>query len=410
LAENYRCINIQANDVTLDCQGHTIQGDDVADYGIYIHRDSVQTTNITIKNCIVTDWDSANIYLYRANGNNITNVTSNSSPDYGFYLYYSDSNTILNSITNSENYGFHLDFSDSNTIKNSTANSNNYGGIHLYFSGSNIISNCTINSNSNGVIIRYNSDNNIIANSTISNNTDAGLYLDESGTEDPEYNKIYNCLFNNSGTYGNVRIDDGIPNPNYFNTTKQSGTRIYSDGDKIGGNYYTNPSGTGYSDTCTDSDSDGFCDSPYTLATNNVDYLPLSDEYGLVSSITLNSPVDNYNTSDSTPDFNFTVSGSANSYHCELFLNDTGYGVPNLEDDTEDSYSCEGTFEGDFPCSNAVDENWSSYAKCLISKDILECHIYENYSTLSDSANWTAKLGGTYGNLAWEVYYWNGGG
>ncbi|GAI87081.1 unnamed protein product [marine sediment metagenome] len=40
-----------------------------------------------------------------------------------------------------------------------------------------------------------------------------------SGSSDPEYNLIYNNFFNNSGTYGNIRIDTGIANLNYFNTT-----------------------------------------------------------------------------------------------------------------------------------------------------------------------------------------------
>jgi len=31
----------------------------------------------------------------------------------------------------------------------------------------------------------------------------------------------------------------------------------------------------GFSETCTDADSDGICDSSYTLASGNVDYLPL---------------------------------------------------------------------------------------------------------------------------------------
>jgi hypothetical protein len=51
------------------------------------------------------------------------------------------------------------------------------------------------------------------------------------------------------------------------------GARTY-----MGGNYWTNPTGNGFSDTCTDANNDGFCDSNYILATNNIDYLPLSDE------------------------------------------------------------------------------------------------------------------------------------
>ena len=429
------CINISANDVTLDCQGHLIDGDDNADYGIWIYRDSEQTTNITVKNCIVKDWDGANIYIERADYNTFENITSISSPGagievqsytrynvfnninasgnnygimldgwyadyhnltnitannnrYGIYLvhaahnriinatlkeneyydllvggnseshcdntienvtgsndlpilyynsavnlsdmevselilcnadysninnitingsqtyknnmlrlvltehanlsniyssnnYYgiqidtSDYNTFSNIIVNSNYWhGLYILYSDYNTFFNVTANSNQIG-VHLFVTSShNTFSNLTANSNSEyGILIRGNSDYNVIANSTIANNGDAGLYLEKVGASEPEYNKIYNCLFNNSV---NVKIDSGIPNPNYFNTTKRLGTRIYSNGNYIGGNYWSNPTGTGYSDTCDDADNDGFCDDPFILAENNTDYLPLT--------------------------------------------------------------------------------------------------------------------------------------
>jgi len=120
-------------------------------------------------------------------------------------------------------------------------------------------------------------------------------------------------------------IDSSVAAENYFNTTKQSGTRIYSNGDYIGGNYYTNSIGNGYSDNCSDSDYDGFCDDPLNLFNGLAwDYLPYSDEY---FSIILNSPPNQTTTNDPTPDFNFTVSGTASSYSCELFINNTGYGT-----------------------------------------------------------------------------------
>ncbi|RLE39974.1 hypothetical protein DRZ77_03255, partial [Candidatus Woesearchaeota archaeon] len=318
------CINISANNVTLDCQGHTIDGDNVADYGIYIKRSVAQTTNITIKNCVVTDWDTIGVYLNRADKNILTDITL-TNPDYNLELIYSDSNNLFNIEANSGTYGIYLSQSDSNSLINISASLNNYGvylstsdsnnltnitansntgwglgmyksnlnklvnvtlinstefdvyysttrtdndcnneftnvigtdnkpivffndsvniqnwnnnvseiilchadnsiinnltmnrtgienngliivatqnttisnskfidleyGIYLHGSGSNIISNCTVNSNTYGIKIYRDSDNNTIANSTISNNTDAGLYLHESGSNDPEYN------------------------------------------------------------------------------------------------------------------------------------------------------------------------------------------------------------------------------
>ena len=46
-----------------------------------------------------------------------------------------------------------------------------------------------------------------------------------------------------------------------------------------------------------------------------------------VFSITLNSPDDDATVKNSTPSFNFTVSGMEDNYACELFINDTGYGI-----------------------------------------------------------------------------------
>ena len=326
------CINISANNVILDCQNHLIDGDDSADYGIYIYRDSEQITNITIRNCIVQDWGVANIYLKNAGGNTIVNVTSSSSPGdgisldssnsntlqnitanfndgHGIYLGYNSNSNILQDITaNSNDYGIYLHrFSNSNTLTNITANSNDGHGICLWYvisntlqditansngigiyldsSGSNTLTNITANSNDYGILIRS-SNSNTLTNSTIANNGEAGLSLDVV-FYNSKNNKIYNCLFNNSV---NVKIDSNIAGENYFNTTKQLGTRIYSAGGYIGGNYWTNPTGNGYSDTCVDSNKDGFCDEPLNLSNGTsvaYDYLPLSDEYTTTTTTTL---------------------------------------------------------------------------------------------------------------------------
>ncbi len=49
-----------------------------------------------------------------------------------------------------------------------------------------------------------------------------------------------------------------------------------------------------------------------------------------------------------------------------------------VEDDTEDSYSCEGYFDVSHPCSDAVDEDWDTYA--LTADAGATSYIYENYT------------------------------
>jgi len=113
----------------------------------------------------------------------------------------------------------------------------------------------------------------------IQNNSQYGIVLNDAGSTQ---NLIYNNLFNNTNNF----YFSGTIYSNYWNTTRQRGTRIYSNGTEIGGNYWTNPGGNGYSDTCTDSNRDGFCDDPYVLNANNTDYLALSNKYQGVCSCT----------------------------------------------------------------------------------------------------------------------------
>jgi len=322
-----KCIEITANNIVFDCQGHTIDGDDSADYGIYIN----QVTNITLQNCNVTDWGNANIYMNGVDHSILENITSFSSPDYGIFSKSSDYNIFTNITSNNNFRGIYFEGSNHNILINITTDSNFLRGIHLYnsyfntftniiisntygsynigfhicsYSAYNVITNALIFNNEDGIYIDettsntftnitasnnsvglklYFSSSNIVNNSIFKNNS-VGIYLYSSGSYGA--NKIYNCLLNNT----NNIVFSGLFYLNIWNTTKQLGTRIYSNGNYIGGNYYTNPSGNGYSDTCEDSDYDGFCDNPYILADNNIDYLPLTF---IKEDIFINSPQQN---------------------------------------------------------------------------------------------------------------------
>lgn len=243
------CINITASDITLDCQGHRIDGTDAEFiyFGIYVHG-TTKITNVTVKNCVLSDWQQANICLDNTDRNTLENITSTSGPDSGILLRASDNNTLTNITA-----------------------SGNLDGIHLYyFSDSNILTNITSTNNLRGFRIQHFAESNIINNSRIEENGQYGVLIFDAGA-----NKMYNNLFNNAD---NVHFSMTTYR-NYWNTIRQSGERVYSGGTEIGGNYWTDPSGNGYSDTCIDSDRDGFCDDIYSLNSQNIDYLPLSDEY-----------------------------------------------------------------------------------------------------------------------------------
>lgn len=385
-----KCINFTADDVTLDCHGHLIDGDDLADYGVYISRPSVgNITNITIRGCVVEDWDSGGILFHHADRNNIYNSSINSN-DYGIELRNSSGNTIENTSFNSNRYD--IDSEDdgktiNNTINNCTFqdtdsdslysitfyySSNNtkitnsrfdktggiyietgyniifknnvlhdlddaieydsiingvianntingslsgFGGMKIDYSTRIVIENNTLTQNSgHGNIQIYYTNNTKIRNNTLDNATSTdGIHITEGGNNtiignlirsnpqdgitlyDTKENTITNnTITNNSGSgiHNYQGVNNSIYN-NFFNQTintlfestvyhnnwnisNRTGTRIFSPGTQIGGNYWANPDGTGYSETCNDLDGDDFCDDAYTLNTSNIDYRPLT--------------------------------------------------------------------------------------------------------------------------------------
>jgi parallel beta-helix repeat protein len=192
----------------------------------------------------IRDWDNnaSEIILCGADNSIVDNLRMNNND---LQVIASNNVTVANSSFNNTSWSIHLRFSDNNTISNS--NISGITGIYLYYANYNTISNSIVENCSTGIYLR-NSANNL----------------------------IYNNLFNNTNNF----YFSGTIYPNYWNTTRQAGTRVYSFGNEIGGNYWTNPDGNGYSDICRDTDGDSFCDSPYTLATDNVDYLAYSKWYG----------------------------------------------------------------------------------------------------------------------------------
>ena len=150
----------------------------------------------------------------------------------------------------------------------------NASGIYLnQDSYNNISSNLigTIENYSYGIFFNQSHNTTLTDNEIITSEpTSYVLYLNTSAG-----NIIYNNLFNTSTINSGVFINNSDPSD--FNTTKTAGTNIVGKS-YIGGNYWGNTLGTGYSDSCTESDGDYICDSSYTLIEDSyfIDYLPLT--------------------------------------------------------------------------------------------------------------------------------------
>ncbi len=214
------------------------------------------------------------ISTFLSSNNTFSNINSSFNSGYGFQISSSTTNSrFSNIISNNNLVGITLSSSSNNTFSNITSNSNSQNGFSLSSSSdNNTFSNITANNNLKGISIS--TFNNTFRNSYIKNNSQYGLYINDLDFVSPSNNTFYNNIFNNTVNYYNESFFS-LNISNYFNTTLSLGTSIVG-GINLGGNYWAFPNGSGFSETCTDSDSNQICDSSYTLDAFNFDYYPLN--------------------------------------------------------------------------------------------------------------------------------------
>ncbi len=141
LASNGTCVTFSADNVALDCAGHRITGNDSADAGYGIYAEGRK--NITIKNCIVSDYQRS-VYFNSTNSSLLSNNTLNSSGS-GLTIESSSLNNVFNNsfIGNVDNLEF-ASSSNWNTINTSSfASATSYDAVNTDVSTDDIIFNCT---------------------------------------------------------------------------------------------------------------------------------------------------------------------------------------------------------------------------------------------------------------------------
>ncbi len=130
------CINISVSNVEIDCVdwNNWIDGKDTGStYGIKAEGTaSAKLTNVSIKNCNLTNWFNGAYYEYVENST-LSNVISSSNTGYGIYVY-SSSNTMFKDITLSNNNLQGIAFygqNRNNTIMNMTSIDNAQYDLNL---------------------------------------------------------------------------------------------------------------------------------------------------------------------------------------------------------------------------------------------------------------------------------------
>jgi len=198
-------ININADNVTLDLNGHGIYGPGT---GTGKGISAVNRYNITIKNGIVRGF-SFGIYLYndadhKGAGHRIEGIQASNNGSLGIYTYCSTvvtnctannngsdgitayPGTVTNCTAN-RNGAFGIYAMDS-TVTNCTANNNGSYGIYASYS---TVTNCTANYNGSDGITAYYST---VTNCTANDNDRDGIYVGDSTAT--------NCTANYNGSDG----------------------------------------------------------------------------------------------------------------------------------------------------------------------------------------------------------------
>lgn len=234
------------------------------EYGLYlIESDSAMIRNVTaLSNQIgisVSESDHAHIEECSARDNRAS----------GFLIKDSDGVRISNArgLLSSDPFsgsGFAIQKCHDINLHHLIASGNSFAGIDLEDTNEAWLLNITAESNG-AVGIILGGDALYLEGSNISDTDGPGI-----GMLDASNVYIWNNYLSNDE---NVDLSGGIVTNVTWNARKIAGPNIVG-GPFLGGNYWANPDGTGWSQVTPDR-GDGFCNAPYIIDRSNLDNLPL---------------------------------------------------------------------------------------------------------------------------------------
>ncbi|MBT3297315.1 hypothetical protein HN385_00145 [archaeon] len=165
-------ININSDNVNLNCQGYEIEGDGE---GNGISLNSVE--HVTVMGCNVGSFTQG-FYLSSSNSNNFSSNSAFNNYN-GFYLSSSNNNNLTNNSGFNNYVGFFYGSSQNNILINNSAYSNSWYGFKLFSSDGNLLFNNFAHENSRNLFIE-NSFDTVINNSLLCGSTNYDLYSSSS--------------------------------------------------------------------------------------------------------------------------------------------------------------------------------------------------------------------------------------
>ena len=281
------------------------------------------SNNFAIANCNINNNYVYGTLILQCNST-IKNTVAKNNSVYGLFTEMSNL-TIANCNINNNTMGLLSAENGNFTLEDSIVSNNTFLGLEEYLGVNTLINNNTFSRNgldpeSNLGAFMAEDTNCTVTNNVFDSNFDSLLFgifdgemnntlvyhnnyfVNDNFTFDFNYQLPSNFTNQQIYFYNNLVNDSAYVNPDSFgdnggyvppntvfhlNTTQQTGTRTYSSGSRIGGNFWAYPNGTGFSQTGTDANHDGFTDAAFDLFGNETiyDYFPYSSSY--VSNLTL---------------------------------------------------------------------------------------------------------------------------
>jgi hypothetical protein len=200
------CISIQAENVTIDCNGFSLIGSNLTQsYGIYSNK-----ANTVVKNCIIKNFH-VGIWYFGSVNSRIENSTIEVSKNRAY-------DPIFPSAVLISGYSHNVTI---NRVNASSWGNENYGSIYIYSGSKNVtIMNSNAYADYGNALGCHTDCNGIkIINCTGTSKTASGIYID-SGSSSVV---VYNATMENST---GINFGQGSTNPIYLFSV--SGSRIYN--------------------------------------------------------------------------------------------------------------------------------------------------------------------------------------
>ena len=191
------CFSVNATNVTILCNGHSISGSISQGYGVYS-----ASAGTKVQNCAISNFSSA-IYFNGADNGTVSGTAAATTATYGNAIRLengADGNAIIGTnATSASGHGIYISSSSGNVITGSSGATLTGAGIFLSSSAGNAINNSRGTSNSGtGILVSQGAGGNTISNSNgTSNGTGNAIELSDSLN-----NSIANCVGASAGGNG----------------------------------------------------------------------------------------------------------------------------------------------------------------------------------------------------------------